>query len=100
MSAHGTQKRGGTSLPSDSGAVRASEVKEIEAFEAGFAAPLAEVGAGKIKGIAKLDKHIQGHEQAECVFSALVVDQRLNSDQGSARRQSVPGGGDELHFLL
>ena len=42
----------------------------FEAFEAGFATPFLEIGAGVIERFAEFDQHVEGHEQAEDVFPA------------------------------
>src|SRR5437667_8433400 len=42
---------------------RAGEVDHFKAFEADFAAPLAEVRAGIVERVAKFDEHVQRPEQ-------------------------------------
>src|SRR6059036_236059 len=43
---------------------RAGEVDDFKTFEAGFAAPFAEVRAGVVERVAEFDEHVQRHEQA------------------------------------
>ena len=76
------------------------EVDDFEAFEADFAAPLAEVRAGIIEGVAEFDEHVQRHQQALDVLAAGVVNQRFDGHQRAAGRQGVVGRADEVHLLL
>ena len=78
----------------------AGEVDDFEAFEADFAAPFAEVGAGVIERVAEFDQHVERHQQAVDILAPRVVDQGLDGDQRAARRQSVIGRADQVHLLL
>ena len=73
---------------------------DLEAFEADFAAPFAEIRAGVIEGVAELDEHVQRHQQALDVLAPGVVDERFDGHERAAGRQRVVGGADEVHLLL
>ena len=73
---------------------------DLEAREARRAAPLAEVRARVVKGIAEFDEHVQRHEQAEDILPPRVVDQRLDRDQRAADGQRIVSGADELFLFL
>src|SRR2546425_13261789 len=80
----------------DGCAGRSSEMDDFESFEADFTAPIAKVRAGIIKGIAKLDEHVQRHQQAEDILAPRVVNERFNGDEGAAGRQGVVGCANEV----
>src|SRR5215208_5442725 len=62
-------------------------------------APLAELGAGKVKRIAKFDQHVQRHDETEGVLPALIVDYVLDGDQRAADWQRAVSLGDQ-HLLV
>ena len=64
----------------DSGAGGAGEVDGFEAAEAGVFAPILEIGGGVVEGVAEFYEHVEGHEEAEGVFAAVVVDEGFYGD--------------------
>lgn len=68
---------------------------DLELPEPRFAAPAAEVGAGVVEGLAELDEHVEGHEEALDVLAAGVVDEGLDGDEGAAALRLAQGGGGE-----
>jgi hypothetical protein len=75
-------------------------VNHFEALEAGLAAPLAEVRAGKVERVAELDQHVQRHQQAEKILAPPVADQGFNRHQRSAGRQRFECRPDQVHLFL
>src|ERR1041384_1368784 len=75
----------------------AGEVNDFKAFEADFAAPLAEVRARIIEGVAEFDEHVQRHEQTLHILAPRVINQRFNGHQCAAGRQGVVGRTDGGH---
>lgn len=55
------------------GARGAFQRQDLEAAEAGFAAPTDEVGGGVVEGVAELDQHVQRHQQARHILPPRVV---------------------------
>ncbi len=55
-------------------ATRSRERDDLEALEARFGAPFAEVGARVVERIAELDQHVERHQQAERVLASFIVD--------------------------
>src|SRR4051794_25269868 len=76
-------------LVRDSGARGTREGHDLDLAEPGVAAPACEVGAGVVEGVAELDQHVQRHHQSKHVLAPLVVDQVLDSDQGTAVRERL-----------
>ena len=73
---------------------------DFKAFEANFAAPLAEVRAGIVERVTELDEHVQRHEQALNILAPRVVNQRFDGHERAAGRQGVVGRADEVHLFL
>lgn len=61
------------SFVSDRRTARPLKVQYFVSFESGFLTPGPEIGACKIKRIAKLDQHVQGHHQPKGIGAALVI---------------------------
>src|SRR6266436_5470996 len=75
-------------------------MNHLEAFEADFLAPLAEIRAGIVERIAEFDEHVQRHEQTENIFTARVVNQGFYDDKRAACRKGIVGRADEVQLLL
>ena len=72
----------------------------FEAFEADFATPFLEIGAGVIERFAEFDQHVEGHEEPEDVFPAGIVDQRFHCDERAAFRQCIVNGAGRSCALI
>ncbi len=60
---------------------------DVKALESNLCAPAAEVGGRVIKGVAEFDPHVDGHQYAEEVLAAGIVDDGFNRYQRAAGRQ-------------
>ena len=63
-------------------------MNDLEACEANFIAPLAEIRAGIVECIAEFDEHVQRHEQAENILTVGVVNQGFYGDKRAACREA------------
>jgi hypothetical protein len=89
-----------TLLVRDGGAAGAGEVENFVPFESCFFAPAPEIGAAKVKGVAKFDQHVERHQEAKGVFAPLVIDDILHGDERAVLRQRVVGRLDQLFLFL
>ena len=87
-------------LVGNCGAGRTGTMDYFEAFEADFAAPILEIGAGVIERFAEFDQHVEGHEEPKDVFPSGIVDQRFHCDDRATFRQRLVSGADERHLSL
>jgi hypothetical protein len=74
------------------------EMFDARLFEAGLAHPGGALRTRVPEPAARLDQHIQAHQQPKGVGPALVVDDGVEDDERPVRRQSVVGLAEQ-HLL-
>src|SRR6267378_2484711 len=95
----GSRKRGNL-FYGDHHGVRSGQVLHLTVAESGLLHPADAVRAGVIEAARSLDQHVQAHQEAEGVFLAVVVDDRVVSYERATRRQGGVGLGEEGFFLF
>ncbi len=85
-------------LDGDDHGVGAYEVLDAGGVEAGFVHPGDAVGGGVVEAARGFDEHVEAHEEAHGVLGAVVVDDGLVGDKGSAGGEGFVGFADE-HFF-
>ena len=60
-------------------------------LEARLTAPIAEICTRIAEGIARLDEHVQRHQQTECVSLTCIVDQLVDGNKSAALRKGIVG---------
>src|SRR5688500_17496606 len=81
LPAPGPQVENSELLVGNTGTRRTGQRQDLNILEARFSAPLGEITAGEVEGVAELDQHVERHHQSKRVFAASVVDQVLDDDE-------------------
>ena len=68
--------------------------------ESGILHPTPAVGARVIKPARQLNQHVQAHEQSESIGTALIINDGIIHDEGTAPRQRRIRLSDQLLFLI
>src|SRR6266540_6753048 len=73
---------------------------DFKASESHLAAPLAEVRAAKVEGLAEFNEHVQRHEQTKNILAPRIVDDVLDGHECATRRKRVVRGANQVQLLL